>query len=439
MKFREIVDSPCGIRYLFDELELQSGYARKRLLDKELMTRPEDIRAAYESLSEYARLVREERKQVEDICFRLQGLRDITGTLTSLAEGAVLDEIELFEIKHLAMLAESLGVGEEMDRIIAILDPDGLKIATFYIYDSYSVTLRSLRSRLEVAPDDADLREELMNEEDRIRQQVSTLLQPFAARLRSVLEALGELDIVIAKAIQMNREGLVIPSIADSTSVRGMFHPEVRAILARRSRTFQCVDFDFRMGVPATIIGANMGGKTVVLKTLCLMQYLFQFGFALPAAEARMAIYDEIAFCIGDEQSEQKGLSSFAAEMVRIDRMLDKVESGVRVLALVDEPARTTNPVEGSALVSALLGLLADKKNLTLVLTTHYQVENAGQCWRVRGLKEGTGGLQMDYGLMKTASNDVPHEALNIAREIGIHPAWIQKADTIMKRQYEQK
>ena len=52
MKFREIVDSPCGIRYLFDELELQSGYARKRLLDKELMTRPEDIRAAYESLSE---------------------------------------------------------------------------------------------------------------------------------------------------------------------------------------------------------------------------------------------------------------------------------------------------------------------------------------------------------------------------------------------------
>ena len=119
--------------------------------------------------------------------------------------------------------------------------------------------------------------------------------------------------------------------------------------------------------------------------------------------------------------------------------MLGKIETGVRVLALVDEPARTTNPVEGSALVSALLELLANKKNLTLVLTTHYQVDNAGQCWRVRGLKEGTRGLQMDYSLMKTDDNDVPHEALNIAREIGIHPAWLRKADTIMKRQYEQK
>lgn len=439
MKFREIVDSPCGIRYLFDGLELQSGYARRRLLDSEMMTRQEDIRAAYDALSEYVRMLASDRKRVEDIRFRLQSLRDITGTLSSLSEGKVLDEIELFEIKHLAMLAESIGVGEEMDRIISILDPDGLRISTFYIYDSYSVSLRGLRSRLEVDPENAELREALMNEEDRIRRQLSSLLQVFAGPLRTALEELGERDIVIAKALQFQREGLVIPSLAEETEIRGMFHPEVRAILTRRSRTFQCVDFDFKLGVPATLIGANMGGKTVVLKTLCLMQYLFQFGFAVPAAEARMTPYDEIAFCIGDEQSEQKGLSSFAAEMLRIDGMLGKIETGVRVLALVDEPARTTNPVEGSALVSALLELLANKKNLTLVLTTHYQVDNAGQCWRVRGLKEGTRGLQMDYSLMKTDDNDVPHEALNIAREIGIHPAWLRKADTIMKRQYEQK
>ena len=50
MKFREIVESPCGIRYLFDELGLQSGYARKVLLDREMMVDADQIEAAYASV-----------------------------------------------------------------------------------------------------------------------------------------------------------------------------------------------------------------------------------------------------------------------------------------------------------------------------------------------------------------------------------------------------
>ena len=136
MKFREIVESPCGIRYLFDELRLQSGYARKVLLDREMMTDAAQIDAAYVSLRGYIDLVKTDRRHVEDIRFRLQNLREITGTLSSLADGAMLDEIELFEIKHMAMLAETLEVGKDMQRVIDILDPDGLGIGTFYLYDS---------------------------------------------------------------------------------------------------------------------------------------------------------------------------------------------------------------------------------------------------------------------------------------------------------------
>jgi dsDNA-specific endonuclease/ATPase MutS2 len=116
---------------------------------------------------------------------------------------------------------------------------------------------------------------------------------------------------------------------------------------------------------------------------------------------------------------------------------VESVEKGGRVLLLVDEPARTTNPVEGTALVAALLERLSDKPNLALVMTTHYTVEHAGQCWRVQGLLPGTKGRKMDYRLVRTASHEVPHEALNIARELGIDARWIDLADTIMKRQYE--
>ena len=437
MKFREIVDSPCGIRYLFDGLELQSGYARKVLLDREMMTDASQIDAAYARLRTYADLVLADRRRVEDMRFRLQGLRDISGTLASLADGTTLDEIEFFEIKHMAMLAESLDMGEDMDAVIAILDPDGLKIGTFYLYDSYSVELRRLRDAVEQDPDDSQLQEDLANEEDRLKKAISDKLRPYAASLRKTLRDMAELDISLAMAVQMQVEGLTIPSSGCETDIIGMFHPGVRAALKAKGRDFQRVDFSFRRGVPATVIGANMGGKTVALKTLCMIQYLWQFGFGLPVASAVMTPFDDIRFCIGDEQDEKTGLSSFAAEMQRIDQAIAVVETGIRVLLLVDEPARTTNPVEGTALVAALLERFSGKPELALVMTTHYTVEHAGECWRVRGLLPGTKGRKMDYRLVRTASHEVPHEALNIARELGIDARWIDLADTIMKRQYE--
>ena len=437
MKFREIIESPCGIRCLFDALELQSGYARKVLLDREMMTRPEDIADAYASLAEYIALVDADRRKVEDMQFRLQGLRDIGGTLSSLAAGVVLDEVELFEIKHLAMLAESLAVGCGMLSVIDMLDPDGLRIGTFYLYDSYSAELRRLRSRAEADPDDPDLRDAVMAEEDRIKQLLSERLRPYAADLRSALQTLAGLDISLAMALQVRREGLVLPTIGEETEICGMFHPGIRAVLRQAGREFQPVDFQFRTGVPATVIGANMGGKTVVLKTLCLIQHLFQFGFGIPAAAAVLTPFDAVHFCIGDEQDTRKGLSSFAAEMLRIDRMIAAADRGDRVLALVDEPARTTNPVEGTALVGALLERLSGCGNLALVLTTHYTVEHAGQCWRVCGLIPGSSGRKMDYRLVRTRHHEVPHEALHIARELGVDARWIDLSDTLMKRKYE--
>ena len=167
-----------------------------------------------------------------------------------------------------------------------------------------------------------------------------------------------------------------------------------------------------------------MGGKTVVLKTLTLCQYLFQFGFGIPASEACIAIKDEIMFCIGDEQSIEKGLSSFAAEMKNIDAVIKASREDRRLLALIDEPARTTNPTEGTALVQALLKVLATKQ-MSLVMTTHYDIEpGSAYCLRVKGFDNGL----MNYSLVEVNGGDVPHEALNIAQSLGIDPEWIDLA-----------
>jgi len=178
-----------------------------------------------------------------------------------------------------------------------------------------------------------------------------------------------------------------------------------------------------------------MGGKTVVLKTLTLCQLLFQFGFGIPAATARIAVKDEIYFCIGDEQSMEKGLSSFAAEMKNIDAVIKASREDKKLLALIDEPARTTNPTEGAALVTALLRVLAGK-DMSLVMTTHYDIEPGGaRCLRVKGFENGS----MNYQLVEVQDGEVPHEALNIAQSLGIDSEWITTARSLIENSIQHK
>ncbi len=110
----------------------------------------EEIAQSYEVLRQFVRFVEEvDTPYINTLQFRLQGLKDIRTTIKNLGQQAVLDDIELFEVKHLAILA--VDVAERMkahgldkaitvpnlNEVITILDPDGLKMATFYVYDSY--------------------------------------------------------------------------------------------------------------------------------------------------------------------------------------------------------------------------------------------------------------------------------------------------------------
>ena len=444
MQLKNVIDSPCGLRFMLDELELQSGFARRWLLDSPMMTRDEEIAASYAVLHRFTDFIdRVEKTHLDTLFFKLQGLKDIRTTIRNLSQSAVLDDIELFEIKHLAILATDVaklmekhgmdGVVEipALDGVITILDPDGMKIATFYIYDSYCAQLKDLRAQMRQHPDlQDDLLLQASELEEGVRRDLSVQLHPFATAIEQAQIALAQIDVCLAKAMQMRRMGLSFPMLSNdgTSSYRSMFHPQVKEALAAHGRKFQPVDITYGMQ-PTLITGANMGGKTVVLKTLTLCQYLFQFGFGIPTASAQIAVKDEIYFCIGDEQSVEKGLSSFAAEMKNIDAVIKASRKNMRLLALIDEPARTTNPTEGTALVTALLKVLTGS-GVSFVMTTHYDIEpGEARCLRVKGFENG----EMDYRLVEVQDGEVPHEALNIAQSLGIDSEWIGIARNLLE------
>ena len=443
MLLKNVIDSPCGLRFVLDQLELQSGYARRWLLDRPMMTHATEIEATYRTLHRFVDMVQcIDATRLNTLRFKLQALKDIRTTIGNLAHGATLDDIELFEVKHLAILSTDVarlmaeqGMADvveipDLSPVITILDPDGMKIATFYVYDSYCAELRELRSQMRQHPDQQDdLLLQASELEEGVRRDLSAQLHPWAAAIKQAQVALAQIDVFLAKAQQIKQMGLCFPTLSttEASTYHAMFHPQVREALASAGRNFQPINISYGLN-PTLITGANMGGKTVVLKTLTLCQYLFQFGFGIPAAEAQIAVKDEVYFCIGDEQSVERGLSSFAAEMKNIDRVIQASRTDSRILALIDEPARTTNPTEGAALVTALLRLMQDRP-VSLVMTTHYDIEPGhARCLRVKGFENGT----MDYSLVEVHDGEVPHEALNIAQSLGIDPEWLTLARTLL-------
>lgn len=445
MQLRKLIDSPSGLRFMTDNLCTHSGYSRKLMLEMTMMRDKISIEKSYSVMKEFYQVLQNEENKnvIQTLQFKLCKLKDINHTLSRLASSVVLDDIELFEVKNLAILSadvkiilEKLNLNEiitipDLEDVVKILDPDGLRIATFYIYDSYSEKLASLRKKLKSKDFYQDaVYNEVQALEDEIRGELSDKLKPYSETLTIAMNALAQVDINLAKSLQMKELGLCFPTLSDKNVARyeGMFHPEVKSVLREKNTDYQNVNISYELK-PLIIMGANMGGKTIVLKTLALCQYLMQFGFGVPASKAEMMIFDEIFCLTTDEQSINKGLSSFAAEMKNIDAVIKASQHDSRILALIDEPARTTNPTEGTALVSSLIKLLQDKA-MSLVVVTHYNINTYNnKCLRVRGLENG----KMNYELVETYEGEVPHEALNIAENLGIAPQWIKLAKEILE------
>ena len=445
MQLRKLIDSPCGLRFIIDELCTHSSYSRKLLLESTMMHDRESIEKSYSVLKEFYHVIENDdnKNAIQTLQFKLCKLKDINNTISRLSSSTVIDDIELYEVKSLALLsADVKNILEKLnlinvieiptlDDVVKILDPDGLRIATFYIYDSYSEELAVLRKKLKEKDFyQEEIYNKVMEVEDAIRAKLSEALKPFVHDLCEALNALADVDLNLAKALQIKEMRLCFPTLSSDkvASYKGIFHPEVKHILEKEKREYQKVDITFGLK-PIIIMGANMGGKTIVLKTLAMCQYLLQFGFGIPATAADMMVYDEIFCLTTDDQSINKGLSSFAAEMKNIDAVIKASQHDKKILALIDEPARTTNPTEGTALVSSLVKLLQDKE-MSLVIVTHYNIKTYNnKCLRVKGLVDG----KMNYELIETHEGEVPHEALNIAESLGIAPQWIQMAKDILE------
>lgn len=496
-----MINKVPGLRFIADALELQSGPGRLHMLRQHLMTSADEIAFHLEKTDQLKHLMEaaasdiadnrqttsakplkeaglsehiDSKQLVESLRHALSEVHDITGTLNMLQSGLIPDDIGLFEIKRLALIIERISCllrtlncdvvsFDDFSEVITLLDPEKQRVPHFYIYDSYNSELAELRKKYDalnkksVTPEQEQEAEKVRLQctemEDTIREQLAGQLKPFSGDLLNAIDSLADLDIWLAKASLAIKFGLSKPEIViptgnedgGQTTYRKLFNPAIEEALKDRGKKFQPVDIMLD-DAPCLITGANMAGKTVLLKTVALAQYLFQYGFFVPAESAVIVPVDRIMTSFEDEQSELKGLSSFAAEMLKINGIIQASRTNSRILALIDEPARTTNPQEGLALVNALIDLL-NEHNVKSLITTHYSgFDTTCRRLRVAGLRTNeihskptieTINDYMDYSLIELhqakegqvrLEDEVPHEALRIAAILEVDTALLERA-----------
>ena len=443
-------------------VDVQSPVGRERLFQQEAFA-PGQEEALYEELGRVESVKRylqegDAGAVVSKLRLKFSQVWDIRNTF-SMVEKGVVDDVQLFEIKRFAFLIREIsalckgfpflcGGFPDLSGVIALLDPRKENLPTFHIYNEYSPLLAEKRKALTALVEGADssvLQNECEELEAEVRVKLCVDLRPFIGDLRAAMEKVAYVDVLTAKAVLAVGYGLEMPlrmeeNCGATMVFEGLFNPMVKEILEKEGHRYQAVDVRLNEEV-CLLTGANMSGKTVLLKTLALAQTLFQFGFLVPARTAKMRLFDGVELVVSDGQDEQRGLSSFGAEIVRLNGILERLKAGQNLLLLIDEPARTTNPAEGKALVCALLERLKGF-SCTALLSTHYGLEADVRRLRVHGFREewapeGEFGLSriqscMDYAVEEEKPGEQPPaEALRIAALLGFDGEVLRRAEEV--------
>lgn len=207
----------------------------------------------------------------------------------------------------------------------------------------------------------------------RILYEFSDWLRPYVPDLLDGAKCIGEMDFLIAKA-QTALDfvaGMPIISETEEMDLRKARHPLLERSLKRDGKEIVPLTVALTPQKHILLIsGPNAGGKSVCLKTVGLLQYMFQWGMLIPTSEtSEMMVFDRIMADIGDGQSIDNDLSTYSSFLESMKDMLKEADS--RTLVLIDEFGSGTEPAAGGAIAEAILNEF-DKRGVYGVITTHY-------------------------------------------------------------------
>ncbi|MFS4491797.1 endonuclease MutS2 [Maribacter sp. 2308TA10-17] len=207
----------------------------------------------------------------------------------------------------------------------------------------------------------------------RILNQLTALIRPFAPILSDYQEFLAQIDVTAAKAKYASDTNALLPKINKEKRLflRDAYHPLLYLNnKLKNEKTYpQTIELHPENRI-IVISGPNAGGKSITLKTIGLLQVMLQSGLLIPVHErSSVCLFDKILTDIGDNQSIENHLSTYSYRLKNMNSFLKKCNANT--LFLIDEFGTGSDPELGGALAETFLEVFYEREAFG-VITTHY-------------------------------------------------------------------
>jgi DNA mismatch repair protein MutS2 len=286
-----------------------------------------------------------------------------------------------------------------------------------------------------------DANNEIRDLEHAEKREVIKILKDLADTFREQLPALetafhflATIDFIRAKgklSLEINADLPIIERQPELTWYRAK-HPLLYLSLKNKR---EVVPLDLELNAKERMLlvsGPNAGGKSVCLKTVGLLQYMFQCGLLIPVSDrSRVGVFDDIFLDIGDQQSIENDLSTYSSHLRNMSVFIQSASA--KSLILMDELGSGTDPDFGGAIAQAILHALL-KKKVWGVATTHYY-----NLKLFAGQQEGIRNAAMrfdDKNLVPLYVLDIGKPgssfALEIAKKTGLPAATLSEAEQLV-------
>jgi DNA mismatch repair ATPase MutS len=186
--------------------------------------------------------------------------------------------------------------------------------------------------------------------------------------VRRLLEIHADIDAWKSMAIANKKLSLHLPVFEDSNTplfeIRDLKH-----ILLK-----DAVGYDLLMDKNQHFIfltGANMAGKSTLIKAVGLSVYLAHLGMGVPASFMRLSLFEGLLSNINVTDNIIKGESYFYNEVRRIKETLLKISDKRKWLVLIDELFKGTNMQDAMKCTVSVVEGLSKAENALFILSSH--------------------------------------------------------------------
>lgn len=278
---------------------------------------------------------------------------------------------------------------------------------------------------------------ERRRERERILRQVTAELSPFKLDLETWMNRLVRIDFLLAKHDWCMREDAQRPKVSEQSQVvlRRGYHPVLRRELKAQKREAIPLSLSLSEQRVMVVSGPNAGGKSVVLKTVLLLQYMVQCGLYVTAdPESRFGMFDYLGIDCGDGQDIQQGLSTFSAHLQHLKNLLSHATE--KSLIGMDEIGAGTDPRFGAPIAQAVLEQLLLQGSF-VIATTHFSQLRE---WGMGYSEVVQSSMAYDAQALKPLYHLVVGKpgssfALELMRKTGFEPNWIERIKTLAGQQ----